>query len=213
MPPRRKMRSDELTAPAGDSSYSKLRRIVFDNLRASHPDARPERAVIAEMAYMTQVICDQALEAGAVAADQRNSFERANSRVADEAWWDAIDAFTPNPGEPKRRPISEVREILASRPRKCSRTCPGWGVFESIDREPEIEVCDECMIPFGEGKPRHADWLTDYDVDQLPEAKAALAEMVAELEADEREEVERATRVVSGGKVVSRWNPARSRRR
>lgn len=69
--------------------------------------------------------------------------------------------------------IQQVRAALKSIPRRkrCHSTCRGWEIFH-IDRGPGVEVegCDECLsaLPVGE-RP------SDDEIEQLPEARAALA--------------------------------------
>lgn len=69
--------------------------------------------------------------------------------------------------------IQQVRTALKSIPRRkrCDPTCKGWEIFH-IDRGTGVEVegCDECLslLPKDE-RP------TDDEIEQLPEARAALA--------------------------------------
>ncbi len=74
------------------------------------------------------------------------------------------------------RSIEEVRRLLAALPveERCDPTCPGWGVFETnTERGTEIERCDDCAAAI---KEHTGEELWDDDVEQLPEAIAALAE-------------------------------------
>jgi len=69
------------------------------------------------------------------------------------------------------RSVAEVRELLnLRRPKdKCSKDCPGWIVSESNEYGLVVESCDECNHKLPD-----AIKVTDFDVEQLPEAKAEL---------------------------------------
>jgi hypothetical protein len=75
---------------------------------------------------------------------------------------------------PHTKSLAEVRQLLARRTKRCSRSCPGWDVFET-SRGFEIQVCDECNSL----QPASLQ-LSDADVEQLPEAQKKLREVVAE---------------------------------
>ncbi len=92
-------------------------------------------------------------------------------------------AATLSPAETRRR-------IAALGRRRCG--CPGWAIFDTA-RGLEIERCDECFY----GTDVH-EVVSDDDVAGLPEAQAALADAVAECEAEWFESIGRCAVEVTG---------------